>query len=103
MIVAHLFTREEKHKTYLMCETTATAGMTPLYATPEHMFEIEPGTPGSSLDECEARVRRRILAEHPELEFVEASRGSKRKSRPYSSDLIFRKKKGFLSKLGLKK
>jgi hypothetical protein len=102
MIIAHLFTREEKHKTYLMCETTATRGMTPPYATPEHMFEVEPGY---DISECEERVRSRILAEHPELEFVESSRGtSARKSRPYSSDLIFRKKKqGFLSKIGLKK
>lgn len=100
MIVAHLFTREEKHKTYLMCETTATRGMKAPYATPEHMFEIEPGC--SPLD-CEDRVRRRILSEHPELEFVESSRGEKRKSRPYSSDLIFRRKRrGLLSKLGLK-
>lgn len=85
-----------------MCETTATKGMVAPYATPEHMFEIEPGC---DLTECEHRVKTRILAEHPELEFVESSRMKKtRKSRPYSSDLIFkRKKKSFLSKLGLKK
>jgi len=102
MIIAHLFTREEKHKTYLMCETTATKGMTAPYATPEHMFEIEPGC---DLGECESRVKNRILAEHPELEFVENSRSrGVRKSRPYSSDLIFKKKKtGLLNKLGLKK
>lgn len=102
MIIAHLFTREEKRKLYLMCETTATKGMTAPYATPEHMFEVEPGY---DLGECERRVRERILAEHPELEFVEPSRNhSSRKSRPYSSDLIFRKKRsGLLNKLGLKK
>jgi hypothetical protein len=101
MIIAHLFTREEKHKTYLMCETTATEGMTAPYSSPEHMFEIEPG---ASLSECEDRVCTRILAERPDLELVASSRGSERKSRPYSSDLIFKKKKtGILRKLGLKK
>lgn len=101
MIIAHLFTREEKHKTYLMCETTATKGMVAPYATPEHMFEIDPGvTP----EACEARACRRILAEHPELEFVESSKGKKRESRPYASDLIFRRKKqGLLSKLRIVK
>lgn len=100
MVIAHLFPREEKRKLYLMCETTATKGMSAPYATPEHMFEIEPGTP---LTECESRVRSRILAEHPELEFVEVSRSKqKRKTRPYSSDLIFKKKKkGLLQKLGI--
>ena len=83
-----------------MCETTATSGMTAPYDSPEHMFELEPG---ADLSECEARVRRRILAEHPELEFVESSRSKSLESRPYSSDLIFRRKKsGLLRKLGLK-
>ena len=102
MIIAHLFTREEKHKTYLMCETTATHGMKAPYATPEHMFEIKPGY---DLGECETRVRKRILAERPDLEFVESSRNKDaRNSRPYSSDLIFRKKKtGLLKKLGIVK
>ena len=101
MIIAHLFTREEKHKTYLMCETTATRGMVAPYATPEHMFEIPEGY---SPEECEERVRKRILSEHPELEFVESSKGGKRKSRPYASDLIFRRKKqGLLSKLRIVK
>lgn len=90
MIVAHLFTREEKHKVYLMCETTATEGLEAPYASPEHMFEIElDGDPA----EWRARVVKRILAERPDLEFEEAARPKRRsKSRPGSFDLIFRRK-----------
>ena len=108
MIIAHTFLREDRRRKYLYCETTASEGMTPPYPTPDRMFEVElPGDPSL----WEERVKNRILAERPDLEFVGVSRlEPSRRDRPGSFDLVFKRKDGgtsfvesVLKKIGVKK
>lgn len=103
MIVAHCFLREVKKGTwYLMCETSATADMKPPFPKPDVMFQVELG---ENRKEWESRVKERILAMRPELEFAHVLKPrSPEAGRPASFDLAFRKRKtakpkGLIAKL----
>ena len=88
---------------YVMCETSASAGVKPLYPTPEQMFEIE--LPADDKDWIE-RIKSRVIAERPELEFGEVMRSRKPcKGNPSAFDIVFhvRKAKTFLQKIGISK
>ena len=102
MIVAHLFIREDKHKSLLMCETTATDGMTTPYVTPECLFEVDGN---GDLQQWTDRAKQRILRDCPDLEVMDVANGKRAsKNRRRSIDIILRrKKKGLLCKLGIKK
>ena len=103
MIIAHLFLRKCRNRMYVMCETSASAGVKPLYPTPEQMFEIE--LPADDKDWVE-RIKSRVIAERPELEFGEVMRSRKPcKGNPSAFDIVFhvRKARTFLQKIGIGK
>lgn len=102
MIIAHLFLRKNRNRMYVMCETTSSRGVKPPYPTPEQMFEVELSDDQS---EWEDRIRKRITAERPDLEFGETLRSRKPvRGRPGSFDMVFhvRKSRGLLERIGLR-
>lgn len=103
MILVHLFLREIKKKTYLMADSSAAKGCTPLWETPEVMFEVD-------LSEDRAawisRVVQRITGSFPDLELVKIFKPRKRKNSLQMFDITFNKKeepKSILQKIGIKK
>lgn len=105
MIVAHCFLRQIKRGTwYLMCETTATDGLEPPLPEPEVMFQVERD---GDRDDWANRVKERVLAMRPELEFDSVLKPKRPEAgRQAGFDLAFRlkpPKPGLMEKLGLKK
>ena len=107
MIVAHCFLREmRKGEWYLMCETSATAGLEPPFPRPAVMFEVELD---ENRDEWAEQVKARILGMRPDLEFAHVLKPrDAAKGRPPAFDLAFRertdaKPKGLFAKLKGKK
>ena len=103
MIVAHCFLREmRKGEWYLMCETSATAGLEPPFPRPAAMFEVELD---ENRDEWAEQVKARILGMRPDLEFAHVLKPrAPSKGRPPAFDLAFRTKdeakpKGLFAKL----
>ena len=103
MIVAHCFLREmRKGEWYLMCETSATAGLEPPFPRPAAMFEVELS---ENRDEWAKLVKERILGMRPDLEFAHVLKPrAAAKGRPPAFDLAFRTKdeakpKGLFAKL----
>jgi hypothetical protein len=103
MIIAHCFLREMKRgEFYLMCETSATAGLEPPFPRPAVMFEVELG---ENRDEWAEQVKVRILGMRPDLEFAHVLKPREAaKGRPPAFDLAFRertdaKPKGLFAKL----
>lgn len=104
MIVAHCFLREIRKGTwYLMCETSVTEGMNPPFPKPDVMFQVELDEDRS---EWVSRVKDRILAMRPDLEYIHTLKPKRPEAgRPASFDLAFRtkddtgKSKGFVAKL----
>ncbi len=103
MMVAHCFLREmRKGEWYLMCETSATAGLEPPFPRPAVMFEVELD---DNRDEWAEQVKARILGMRPDLEFAHVLKPRQAsKGRPPAFDLAFRERakgrpKGLLSRL----
>lgn len=103
MIVAHCFLREmRKGEWYLMCETSATAGLEPPFPRPAVMFEVELD---ENRDGWAEQVKERILGMRPDLEFAHVLKPREAaKGRPPAFDLAFREKtdakpKGLFAKL----
>ena len=103
MIVAHCFLREmRKGEWYLMCETSATAGLEPPFPRPAAMFEVELD---EDRDNWAEQVKARILGMRPDLEFTHVLKPrDPAKGRPPAFDLAFRTKeadkpKGLIEKL----
>jgi len=101
MIVVHFFLREKKDRKTLMLESTATEGLVPLASGVTEAFGVSSAnTPQRIVEKAKALV----LAEHPELEFVDVLKNETgEKERPLSFDLTFRPRKSLLGKLGLTK
>lgn len=103
MVIAHLFLRKCRNRMYVMCETSVSAGVKSPYPTPEQMFETElPADESEWVD----RIRRRLTAERPDLEFGEILRPRKPvKGNPAAFDMVFhvRKSRTFLQKIGVRK
>lgn len=93
MIIAHCFLREMKRgEFYLMCETSATAGLEPPFPRPAVMFEVELD---ENRDEWTEQVKARILGMRPDLEFAHVLKPREAaKGRPPAFDLAFREKTG---------
>lgn len=103
MIVAHCFLREmRKGEWYLMCETSATAGLEPPFPRPAAMFEV---ALGEDRDGWAEQVKARILGMRPDLEFVHVLKPREpARGRPPAFDLAFRERdearpKGLFAKL----
>ena len=103
MIVAHCFLREMRRgEWYLMCETSATAGLEPPFPRPAAMFEVELD---ENRDVWAEQVKARILGMRPDLEYAHTlTPREPAKGRPPAFDLAFRTKdearpKGLFAKL----
>ena len=84
MILVHFFTRVIKRKTYLLADSSATVGTSPLWDTPEILFEVDP---------TEDRVNwipravKKITDAHPNLD-IESKKVFKPRKRKGSAQMF---------------
>lgn len=101
MIVVHFFTRAGRGADKLMCESTATSGLEPVYPRVEELFTVHAS---DSRDNVVEKAKRLILADRPDLEFVSVLRNEETAGRaPFSFDLAFRPRRTLLGRLTRRK
>lgn len=90
MILLHCFLRTIKKKTYLMADSSTSKGCTPLWETPEILFEVD------NIEEDRAiwveRVTKRLAGSHPNLELVKVFKPRKRKGSLQAFDMTYKQK-----------